>query len=272
MSRTPTGESTAVIAVDTGGTFTDLLLFHDGAVRGLKVPSSPSDPSRAILEGVAQLLRNDGATTDARPSPDRVPYLLLHGSTVATNALLERKGARVVLVTNQGFEDILEIGRQNRPQLYALVGHRRPPLVDRSHRLGIRGRLGPDGEEVTALETEELAALAHRVRDGESIAICLLHSYADPRHEEAVAAALEGLSLPLSVSSRLLPEYREYEGTWGGSPPSPGPAGWPSWDRAVACWRWRERSRNRCTRSSRDRREASWVRSNGLAGRGWRES
>ncbi len=213
MSRTPTGESTAVIAVDTGGTFTDLLLFHDGAVRGLKVPSSPSDPSRAILEGVAQLLRNDGATTDARPSPDRVPYLLLHGSTVATNALLERKGARVVLVTNQGFEDILEIGRQNRPQLYALVGHRRPPLVDRSHRLGIRGRLGPDGEEVTALETEELAALAHRVRDGESIAICLLHSYADPRHEEAVAAALEGLSLPLSVSSRLLPEYREYERT-----------------------------------------------------------
>jgi N-methylhydantoinase A len=228
MSRTPRGESTAVLAVDTGGTFTDLLLYRDGVLRALKVPSSPSDPSRAILEGVARLLgagsgsleTGDGAGQGIGMGPDtlsgsapEVPYVLLHGSTVATNALLERKGARVVLVTNRGFEDVLEIGRQNRPQLYALVGHRAPPLVRREDRLGIHGRLGPDGAEVASLSPEELAELVERVREADSLAVCLLHSYADPAHEEVVADVLASLDLPLSVSSRLLPEYREYERT-----------------------------------------------------------
>lgn len=206
MSRRPTGESTAVIAVDTGGTFTDLLLHREGTVVALKVPSTPSDPARAILEGVERLL----GAGEGEPLP---PYLLLHGSTVATNALLERKGARVALVTNRGFEDVLEIGRQNRPQLYALVGHRLPPLVPRERRLGVAGRVGPDGAQVEPLDPEELARLATRVVDAEAVAICLLHSYARPEHEEAVAEALAGTGLPLSVSSRLLPEYREYERT-----------------------------------------------------------
>ncbi|MCK5653364.1 MAG: hydantoinase/oxoprolinase family protein, partial [Gemmatimonadetes bacterium] len=105
-----------MLAVDTGGTFTDLLLLREGRLETLKTPSTPADPADAVLNGIRQLV-DDG---DA--------YLLLHGSTVATNALLERKGARVVLITNRGFEDIIEIGRQNRPQLYALVGHRPPPL------------------------------------------------------------------------------------------------------------------------------------------------
>ncbi|UCC26018.1 MAG: hydantoinase/oxoprolinase family protein [Gemmatimonadales bacterium] len=228
MSRTPRGESTAVLAVDTGGTFTDLLLYRDGVLQALKVPSSPSDPSRAILEGVARLLgagsgsvepddraeRSHESGPTALPwSAPEVPYVLLHGSTVATNALLERKGARVVLVTNRGFEDVLEIGRQNRPQLYALVGHRAPPLVRREDRLGIHGRLGPDGAEVASLSPEELAELVERVREADSLAVCLLHSYADPAHEEVVADVLASLDLPLSVSSRLLPEYREYERT-----------------------------------------------------------
>ena len=193
--------STAILAVDTGGTFTDLLLLADGVLSTLKVPSTPRDPADAVLAGSMQLL---GSVRSHR---------LLHGSTVATNGLLERKGARVILVTNQGFEDVLEIGRQNRPQLYALVGHRPPPLVARDDRVGISGRLGPEGEEIAALDSTQLAGLKSRVEGAEALAVVLLHSYANPGHEEAVAAALEELGLPLSVSSRLLPEYREYERT-----------------------------------------------------------
>jgi N-methylhydantoinase A len=187
--------------VDTGGTFTDFLLLEGSRIRTLKLPSTPSDPADAVLAGLRQLLA---------PGAD---FLLLHGSTVATNALLERKGARVALVTNRGFEDVIEIGRQNRPQLYALVGHRLPPLVAREDRLGIAGRLGPAGEEVDPLDDGELAALAGRLAGAESLAICLLHSYANGAHERRVADALAGLPVPLSVSSELLPEYREYERT-----------------------------------------------------------
>lgn len=201
MSRSPETTSTAVLAVDTGGTFTDLVLFRDGRVETLKVPSTPDDPSRAILAGVAQLL-GDGSD-----------FVLLHGSTVATNALLERKGARVALITNRHFEDILEIGRQDRPQLYALVGHRAPPLVARDDRFGIAGRVGPDGLEREPIDPAELADLPRRLAGAEAIAICLLHSYGHPEHEEAVADAVAAMGLPISVSSRLLPEYREYERT-----------------------------------------------------------
>jgi len=201
MSSGTEPTSTAILAVDTGGTFTDLLLLTDGVLSTLKVPSTPKDPAEAVLAGSRQLL---GA-----PKAHR----LLHGSTVATNSLLERKGARVFLVTNRGFEDILEIGRQNRPQLYALVGHRPPPLVARDDRIGIGGRLGPDGKEIEALDPAELAGLLDRVEGAEALAVVLLHSYANADHEEAVAEVLESLGLPLSVSSRLLPEYREYERT-----------------------------------------------------------
>ncbi len=203
MSKSPGEASTPLLAVDTGGTFTDLVLLDQGEIRTLKVPSTPDDPARAVLEGIEEILGEGRA------------FVLLHGSTVATNALLERRGARVVLVTNEGFEDVIEIGRQNRPQLYALVGRRLPPLVARDDRLGIPGRLGPDGEEITPVDEERLAALPDEIRrhEAESVAVCLLHSYADATHEEAVAAALDGLGLPLSVSSRLLPEFREYERT-----------------------------------------------------------
>ncbi|MBT8395855.1 MAG: hydantoinase/oxoprolinase family protein [Gemmatimonadetes bacterium] len=201
MSSGTDHPSTAILAVDTGGTFTDLLLLESGVLTTLKVPSTPKDPADAVLAGSVQLLG------DARG------HRLLHGSTVATNGLLERNGARVILVTNRGFEDILEIGRQNRPQLYALVGRRPPPLVARGDRLGIGGRLGPDGQEIQPLDTEELKDLKTQVQGADSLAVVLLHSYANRDHEEAVAEALEELGLPLSVSSRLLPEYREYERT-----------------------------------------------------------
>jgi len=216
--------STVRVAVDTGGTFTDLLILREGRVRTLKVPSTPDDPAQAVLDWLARALDGDeppetpagapGADAGGTGGP-RPRYALLHGSTVATNALLERAGARVVLLTNEGFEDVLEIGRQDRPQLYALVGHRPPPLVPRERRLGLTGRLGPDGTQVEPLDPAELEALKERVQslDAEAVAVCLLHSYADAAHEEAVARALEATGLPLSVSSRLLPEFREYERT-----------------------------------------------------------
>ncbi len=202
MSSGTDSKSTLVLAVDTGGTFTDLLLLDDGRLRSLKVPSTPRDPADAVLGGSSSILAGSA-----------LPHRLLHGSTVATNSLLERKGARVILVTNRGFEDVVEIGRQNRPQLYSLVGHRPPPLVAREDRVGIAGRLGPEGEEIQPLDPEEVRGLTDRLADGEALAVVLLHSYAQVAHEEAVATVLEELGKPLSVSSRLLPEYREYERT-----------------------------------------------------------
>ncbi|HEX9887140.1 MAG TPA: hydantoinase/oxoprolinase family protein [Longimicrobiales bacterium] len=201
MAKEASATGVAVLAVDTGGTFTDLLLLEGARLRTLKVPSTPADPSEAVLAGIRELL------------PGGAPFLLLHGSTVATNALLERKGCRVALVTNRGFEDVIEIGRQNRPQLYALVGNRPPPLVAREDRVGIAGRLGPDGTEIEPLDPDELRDLARRVAGADAVAVCLLHSYADPTHERQVALALADRDGPLSVSSDILPEYREYERT-----------------------------------------------------------
>ena len=199
-SETPrTGGDPPVLAVDTGGTFTDFLLFEGNGVATLKLPSTPEDPADAVLAGIDALLG------------ERRPFMLVHGSTVGTNALLERKGARVVLVTNRGFEDVIEIGRQNRPQLYALVGHRLPPLVARDDRIGISGRIGPAGEEIEALHPAELDELT--VRDASSWAVALLHSYANPAHEAAVAERLRERDRLVSVSSEVLPEYREYERT-----------------------------------------------------------
>jgi len=204
-SRRDPGKVIPLLAIDTGGTFTDFVLLEptdEGPrLRTLKLPSTPGDPAEAVLAGIRLLL------------PPSAPFELVHGSTVGTNALLEGRGARVALVTNRGFEDVIELGRQNRPQLYALVGHREPPPVRRSDRIGIRGRVAADGSEVEALDPDELAGLAARVAatGAESVAILLLHSYRSPEHERAVAEALRGIGLPLSLSSTILPEYREYE-------------------------------------------------------------
>jgi N-methylhydantoinase A len=198
------------IAIDTGGTFTDVVGACRGRLYLAKVPSTPADPATAVLHGIGELL---DAIVRAERSSARPAHVIVHGSTVATNALLERRGARVKLITNAGFEDVLEIARQNRPQLYALVGRRPPPLVPAADRIGIAGRLGPQGEVIEPLDDAELAALAERMDGAESIAICLLHSYADPDHERRVAAAVAPLGLPVSVSAALLPEHREYERT-----------------------------------------------------------
>lgn len=191
--------SPTVVAVDTGGTFTDFVVLREGAIRVHKRPSTPEDPARAVLEGLRELLASEEE------------FVLAHGSTVATNALLERRGARIALITNRGFEDLIEIGRQNRPQLYALVGERPPPLVAPEDRIGIAGRLLKDGSEEEPLADDELAALPERLVDIESIAVGLLHSYANPEHERRVAEAVSGLDRPITCSAEILPEYREYE-------------------------------------------------------------
>lgn len=187
-----------IIAVDTGGTFTDAVARVGGVLHVAKVPSTPDDPARAVHAAIEAV---SGATDVA---------LLVHGSTVATNTLLERSGARVLLVTNRGFEDVIEIARQDRPQLYALHGTRPPPLVARADRVGIAGRLDERGREITPLDQDELDTLTEHVATAESIAVCLLHSYADDVHERIVAERL-GSSVPVTISSELLREYREYE-------------------------------------------------------------
>jgi len=190
------------VAIDTGGTFTDCVWVERGHVRMLKVFSTPADPSRAIVEALGKIGVR-GALT------------LLHGTTVGTNTLLQRKGARVALVTTAGFEDAIEIGRQARPKLYDFFFDRVEPLVPADLRFGVDERIGSDGEVLRTPSQQDLRALADKLRQQhpEAVAISLLFSFADPQHERAVASALETLGVPLSVSHRILPEFREYERT-----------------------------------------------------------
>ncbi len=190
------------IAIDTGGTFTDCVWKDRGRLRMLKVFSTPVDPSQAIIEALRKI---------APPAE----LILLHGTTVGTNTLLERKGARTALVTTQGFEDAIEIGRQARPKLYDFFFDRIAPLVPKDLRFGINERTASDGEILTAPSADELKALAARIQaqHPQSIAISLLFSFANPKNELSVAKALDALGVPLSISHQILPEFREYERT-----------------------------------------------------------
>jgi N-methylhydantoinase A len=189
--------------VDTGGTFTDFVVLEDSEVRVFKVPSTPEHPEEAVLEGLARIIQ------------DRDGFLVQHGSTVATNALLERKGARTLLITNEGFEDLLEIGRQNRPLLYSLASSRPPPLVAADYRLGVKERTLYDGRSLMALEKRSLAWLRKKVQqlEPEAIAVVLLYSYLNPKSEKQIAEALEFAQVPVCLSHQVLPEFREYERT-----------------------------------------------------------
>ncbi len=200
------GSST--IGVDTGGTFTDLVLVERGRVRVEKVPSTPGDPSRAVLEGIARLPGGHAAEGAH----------VVHGTTVALNALLTGRGARTALVTNQGFLDLIEIGRQDRPELYALHPVKPAAIVPRELRFEVAQRTWPDPQtgrplEVRAPSAAELTRLRGAIRRSraESIAVCLLHAYAHPAIEERVAAALAPLGLPITCSATLHCEYREVE-------------------------------------------------------------
>ena len=191
------------IGVDTGGTFTDCVVVDASGTRVLKVFSTPDDAARAILEG-AQQISGGGPRTKLD---------IAHGTTLGTNSLLERRGARVALVTTAGFEDLIEIGRQNRPRLYDLNVQRDPALVPRRLRFGVAERTSANGHPIRRPSAAELRALRDRIRRSraDSIALCLLFSFANPSHERSVAKALRGLGIPVSASHEILPEFREYE-------------------------------------------------------------
>ncbi len=213
------------IGVDTGGTFTDCVTVEGSEIRILKVFSTPDDAARGIVEGVRNLIatgkQHTAATTNHEPRTTNLATRrstgtdleVTHGTTVGTNTLLERKGARVALITTAGFEDLIEIGRQNRPKLYDLDVQREPPLVPRELRFGVCERTAADGTILQAPSDSELRRLVSRLRKvrAESLALCFLFAYANPANERAVATALRDLRLPLSISHEILPEFREYE-------------------------------------------------------------
>ena len=188
------------IAIDTGGTFTDCVWIDAGRLRTLKVFSTPADPSQAIVEAIQKIAHESAV-------------ILLHGTTVGTNTLLERKGARTALVTTAGFEDVIEIGRQARPKLYDFFFDRVESLVPKELRFGINERTACDGRILNGPTRDELRELASKLAAAkpQSVAISLLFCFANPKNEQSVAEALNRTCVPLSISHRILPEFREYE-------------------------------------------------------------
>ncbi len=190
-----------IIGVDTGGTFTDFIYkTKDGRWGVYKLLSTPHNPAEAVLSGIKRI------TTTKE-------FKVIHGSTVATNAILERKGAYTAFVTNKGFEDIIEIGRQNRTELYDLFYKRNPPLVPKELRFGLKCRVNSEGKVIVDIDDGELEGLVKRIEDAkaESIAVCFLFSYLNPEHELKVERAFERLGIPVSLSHKILAEFREYE-------------------------------------------------------------
>ncbi len=198
------------IGIDVGGTFTDFTLLAEvgGKVSFHKVASTPHDPSEAIERGIADLLREHAI------APDQVTHIG-HGTTVATNLVIERKGALTGLITTKGFRDVLEIGRQVRPHLYDYSVTKPPPLVAREHRLEISERLNARGTVLTALDERELEAAVTQLKTAgvQAIAVCFLHAYRNPVHEERARSAITKLfpEAYVSISHEVLSEFREYE-------------------------------------------------------------
>src|SRR5881398_2625850 len=166
------------VGVDTGGTFTDFVFEAEGELRIFKLASTPDDPSRAIIEG----LRRIAAETGSRLSEIEV----VHGTTVGTNALLQRRGARIALLTTAGFEDVIEIARQARPELYNLNAVKPPPLVPSELRFGVNERVTAAGEVLERLNESDISELIEKLRAAncESIAVSLLFSFVHPQHEK----------------------------------------------------------------------------------------
>jgi len=191
------------VGIDVGGTFTDFVLLENGRIRIWKCSTTPADQSRAIASGLAELgIRR---------------AVIVHGTTLATNALLERRGARTALLTTAGFADVLAIGRQNRPHLYRLHQERQPPLVPDGWRREVAERLDAAGKVVTPLDEEAVDEVVGRLASEgvESLAIVFLFSFRNPAHEKRAAERIRARypHLSLSLSSDILPEYREYERT-----------------------------------------------------------
>lgn len=182
-----------ILGADIGGTFTDFILVKDGTVETLKIPSTPQNPAEAVLEGVKRL--------------GKIEYFA-HGTTYATNSLIEKKGAKIALITTKGFRDVLEIGRQNRPELYDFFVRKPKPLIDREDRFEVEERIDSKGRVIKQLNEKDLKKL--NFDKYEAVTICLLFSYVNPDHEKKIK---ELIKIPVSLSSEVLPEFREYERT-----------------------------------------------------------
>jgi N-methylhydantoinase A len=195
------------IAIDSGGTFTDCVFVRGGKLQIIKVASRPHVPAEAIVEAV-QL-------ATAHASSKNETHDLVCGTTVGTNALLERRGGRVALITTAGFEDVLEIGRQARAKLYDLFLQKAEPLAPSSRRFGAKERLASDGCVVQHLSTAEIHRLLRQIKklNPDSVALCLLFSFRNPLHEKRIALKLRSAGYAVSVSHEILPEFREYERT-----------------------------------------------------------
>src|SRR6202166_2901900 len=195
------------IAIDSGGTFTDCVFVRDGKLQIIKVASRPDAPAEAIVEAV-QL-------ASAHASSRSEIHDLVCGTTVGTNALLERRGGRVALITTAGFEDVLEIGRQARAKLYDLFLQQAEPLAPSPRRFGAKERLASDGSIVQSLAAAEIRRLLRQIKNvnPDSVALCLLFSFRNPLHEKRIAAKLRSAGYAVSVSHQILPEFREYERT-----------------------------------------------------------
>ena len=195
------------IGIDIGGTFTDFVIFHPqtGQVETFKLLSTPHDPAEVVLSGLKRL----------GIAGETIRHDLVHGSTVATNALLERKGARTALVTSRGFADVLQIGRQNRTELYNLAYQPLPPLIPAHLRLEVDERVDHTGQVLIPLDLAQLDSLLPILRQHavQSVAVCLLFSFLHPAHEQSLAAKLREAGFFVSASCEILPEYREYERT-----------------------------------------------------------
>ena len=202
-----------LIGIDIGGTFTDFVIIDPitGIITTEKRLTTPSDPSRAVLNGLEEIISN----LRVRGTTVSLELIITHGSTVATNALLERKGARTALITTSGFRDVLEIGRQDRPELYDL--HPRSPeqIIPRKWRFEVVERVNNQGRVLKSIDHQILSGLISKIKmeNIESVAICLLFSFLNPAHEQIIARELKDSSLHVSLSSDVLPEYREYERT-----------------------------------------------------------
>ncbi|KAA0256993.1 hydantoinase/oxoprolinase family protein [Deferribacter autotrophicus] len=189
-----------IVGVDTGGTFTDFIYRKDGKWGVYKILSTPHNPAEAVLKGLEYILEGK-------------PGNITHGSTVATNAILEKKGANTALITNKGFEDVIEIGRQNRKNLYDLYYQKNKPLVPSSMKFGIDCRVNANGEVVKDIKIEDIEKVIDKLKafEAESVAVCFLFSFLNSEHEKIVGEYLRKHGFHYCLSSEILPEFREYE-------------------------------------------------------------
>ncbi|MFC2077935.1 hydantoinase/oxoprolinase family protein [Candidatus Bipolaricaulota bacterium] len=199
----------SAIGIDIGGTFIDLVIAEEAGIRYVKVPSTPDAPAEGVLNGLKRLVQTgEIVTRDVRR--------VIHGSTVATNALLEGSWGQTALVTTRGFRDVLEIGRQDRPRLYDLFYERPPPIVPRDLRFEVTERLSANGSVHVPLARKEVEDLIPILREAEidAVAVVFLFSFLDPGHEREVKRILSSaLRVPVVISCEVLPEFREYERT-----------------------------------------------------------